>query len=191
MGFLDPGEAHIQSLVLERKSLMVDSQQVENRCVEISNVDGFLDDVVAEVVGRSMHGAATDAAACHPDAEASWVVIPTVVGLRQPALAVDRSPELSTPDDERIVEHAAHFQILHEGPARLVHIAALQWQVAGEVPVLVPTAVEDLGESHTSLGHAPGEKTVVGESSGSGHVGTIHIEDVARFRGEIRELGHG
>jgi hypothetical protein len=55
---------------------------------------------------RSRPGdAGLDAAAPHP--EASWMVVAAVIGGAERPLAVDRPPELSAPDDERIVQQAA------------------------------------------------------------------------------------
>ncbi len=67
----------------------------------------------------------------------------------------------------------------------MVDVPALTTDVLGKVAVLVPTAVEDLGEAHTALGHAAREQAVVGEGPGFPNVGTISGEDVFGFVGEI------
>ena len=79
------------------------------------------------------------------------MVIAAVVLARQLALAVDRPAELAPPDDQGVVEHAALLEILDESVARLVHVTALIGEVAGNVEVLIPAAVEDLNEAHAAL----------------------------------------
>src|SRR5436190_138739 len=77
----------------------------------------------------------------HPDGEAARVVVPPIVVLRQPALAVARPPELTSPDHQRVVQHPALLQVLHQRRARLVGLAALDADRGGQVAVLVPALV--------------------------------------------------
>ena len=49
---------------------MVDAQAVQDRGVQVVDVDRVLDDVVAEVVGLAVDDARLDAAAGEPDGEA-------------------------------------------------------------------------------------------------------------------------
>ncbi len=65
---------------------MVDSHEVEDGGVEFVEVDGVLDDVVAEVVGFTEADPAFDPCAGHPHGEAARVMIATVVRLGQGAL---------------------------------------------------------------------------------------------------------
>src|SRR5262249_44164474 len=101
--------------------------------------------------GLAVDHAAFDAAAGHPDGEATRVMVASVVVAGQLSLAVDRAAELAAPDHERVVEQAALLEIRDERVARLIDIAALVGQVGGEVQVLVPTAVENLHEAHVAL----------------------------------------
>ena len=57
-----------QALELERQPLVVDAQAVQDRGVQVVDVDRVLDDVVAEVVGLAVDDARLDAAAGHPHA---------------------------------------------------------------------------------------------------------------------------
>ena len=54
------------------------------------------------------------------------VMIAAVVVLGQVALGIDGAPEFAAPDDERIFQHAALFQILDQAGGGLIHIAALE-----------------------------------------------------------------
>ena len=49
--YLGASEPLIESAVFHRESVVVDAQQMQNRRVQIANVDRILEDVVAELVG--------------------------------------------------------------------------------------------------------------------------------------------
>ena len=86
------------------------------------------------------------------------MVVAAVVVAGQLALAVDRAAELAAPDDQRVVEQAALLEVGDQGVAGLVDVLALGGQVAGEVAVLVPAAVEDLHEPDVALGQPAGQQ---------------------------------
>ncbi len=48
------GQAKTAALKLERQPLVIDSQQVQDRGLEVVHVDGAFDDVEAELVGRTV-----------------------------------------------------------------------------------------------------------------------------------------
>jgi len=75
----DARQPLIQALELEAELGVVDAHEVEDRGVEVVDVYGVFDDVVAEVVGLAMNDAAFDAAAGHPHAEIARVMIAAVV----------------------------------------------------------------------------------------------------------------
>ena len=65
---------------LELKSAgVVDAQAVQDRGVQVVDVDGVLDDVVAVVVGLAVGDAGLDAAAGQPDREAARMVVAAVI----------------------------------------------------------------------------------------------------------------
>ncbi len=57
--------------------------------------------------------------------------------------------------------------------------------------MLVPAAMEKLGETDSALGHAAGEQAVVCESPGDAGVFPIERENGFRFVGKIRQLWRG
>ena len=81
-------------------------------------------------------------------------------------LRVGRAAELAAPDHERVVQHAAGLQVLDEGVAGAVDVATLQRQIAGQVAVVVPAAVEDLHEADVAFDHAPGQQAAGREGPG-------------------------
>ena len=92
------GQAVVAALVLEGQPGVVDAQAVQDRGVQVVDVDRVLDDVVAEVVGLAVGDAGLDPAAGQPDGEAAGMVVAAVVVGGQRALAVDRAAEFAAPD---------------------------------------------------------------------------------------------
>ena len=91
------GEAEVAALVLVGELRVVDAQQVQDRGLQVVDVDGaggelvfggldrvavVVGDVVAVVVGAAVGEAGLDAAAGQPDGEAARVVVAAVVGRR-------------------------------------------------------------------------------------------------------------
>ena len=144
---LDAGEALVETLELVAEPLVIEAELVEQGRGEIADVHRVLDDVVREVIRLAVRQPAADAAAGEPEREAARVVVAAVVLPRQAPLAVDRPAELAAPDDEGVVEEAPLLQVLDEGPAGLVDVAALVGEVARKVPVGVPPPVVDLDEA--------------------------------------------
>src|SRR5689334_2607247 len=133
MGRLDSRETLIEPLEFECESLVIDSQAVEKRGVEVVDVGGFVDDVVAEVVGLAVHLAPPDASPRQPHAEVAGMVIAAVIGVGEFPLRVDCPAEFASPDDERAVEETALLEVSQQRRNRLINVFALQAQVAGEI----------------------------------------------------------
>ena len=91
LGLLYPGEALIEALVFHGEPFVIVAEEVEDGGVEIADVEGILDDIIAEVVGLPVDGTALASTARHPHGEATWMVIAAVVRLAEAALAVDLS----------------------------------------------------------------------------------------------------
>src|SRR6185503_8499010 len=71
---MDVGEADVSALEFEGQAFVVDAQAVEQRGVEVMDVDGVFGDVVAVVIGLTVGDAGFDAAAGEEEREASAVV---------------------------------------------------------------------------------------------------------------------
>ena len=52
-GALDTREPRVETLILERQTIVIDPQLVQHRGMQIENADGVGDDVVAVVIGFS------------------------------------------------------------------------------------------------------------------------------------------
>src|SRR5262249_24498397 len=155
--------------------------------VEVVDVDGVLNDVVAVVVGLAVDDARLDAAAGQPEGEAAAVVVAAVVVPGQPTLAVDGAAELAAPDHQRVVEQPAPLHVHHQRRRRPVDVAALAADLSGQAAVLVPAAVEQLHKADPALDHAPGQQAVAGKTAvAAGLVDAVHLDGLLRL---LRQVG--
>src|SRR5215510_14126594 len=132
---------------------------MKHRRLQIKNADRVRDDVVAVIVGLANRYALLHAAAGDPHREIARVMIAPIIDLGQLALAIDRAPEFPAPDDQRVFEQTALFQILNERRGRLISASALERKIARQIVVLIPAAVIKLNESHAAFGQASREQT--------------------------------
>src|SRR5262249_30961677 len=129
-------QPEVAALVAEDEAGVVDPQAVEDSGVEIVDVDGITDDVVAVIVGFAVADAGLDAAAGKPHAEAAAVVVAAMIGGGELALAVYGPAELPAPEDQGIVQEAALLEVLDQGGRGLIDILALAADLPGQVAVL-------------------------------------------------------
>lgn len=158
--------------------------------VEVADMKRVFDDVVREVVGFSVDGAAFGAAAGHPHGEATRVVVATVVFPGETALGVDGAAKFTAPDDESVFEHAPLFEVFDQGMARLIDVFALGGHATIDVGVVVPVVVVDLHEADTAFNEAAGHEGAIGERTRFFGFFTVEFEDVVGFFREVGEFGH-
>src|SRR5688500_11094281 len=104
----DVGQAEVAAGVAVGELLVVEAQQMEDRGMQVVDAGRVFLGLEAELVGRAIDGAATDAAAGQPDAEAVVVVVAAKLALAIAAqLDRGRAAELAAPNDQRVLEHAA------------------------------------------------------------------------------------
>ena len=108
------GQPKSTALVPERQSLMIDTHQVQNRGVQIVDVDGIFYNVVAVGVSLAVSRPAFYSTAGHPDRKTSRMMIATKFFGRQFSLTVVRAAELAAPDNQRIFQQVSLFQILNQ-----------------------------------------------------------------------------
>ena len=94
-------------------------------------------------------------------------MIAAVIRMGQSALGINGPAEFTAPDNEGLIEQAALLEIVKEGGARLIDVAALVGKTAGDVGVMVPVIVIDLDETDATLDEAAGEQGRI--SKGAGH----------------------
>ena len=76
---VDIGEAKVAALESIGKFFVVNPHLVHDRGIEIVDVHGVFDDVVAKVIGLAVGHPAFDSTAGHPDGITASVVIASVV----------------------------------------------------------------------------------------------------------------
>lgn len=159
--------------------------------LKIVYVDFVFGDVVGVVVGLAVLKSGFYSAARHPEGEGGAVVVASVAfGVVDVALAEGGAPEFTAPDDESVFEEAALFEIFDECGGGLVSVPALDFELGGDVLMLVPPGVHELDELSSPFCEAAGEKAVSREGTGALHIGPIHVENVLWFTGKIGELGY-
>ena len=102
------------ALVTVGEALVVDAEQVQDGGLEVVDVHAAVGDVVAEVVGFAVDVAGPGAAAGHPHGKATGMVVAAVVVVGEPALREAGTAEFAAPDDQRVFEQAALFEVDEE-----------------------------------------------------------------------------
>ena len=148
--------------------------------------------VEAKVVGGTPAHPGFHTTTGHPNSEGVRVMVSTPAWtILDVALNEWCATELTTPNDEGVVEHPAHLQVLDEPGAGLIGILALGVQLGGEAVVLIPTGVHALHKAHPSLGQAARHEAVVSERTRLAHLRAVQVQHVVRFVGKIGQLRHG
>lgn len=175
------GQSVAAALEAKSQFCVVDAQAVEQCGVQVVDVDGILGDVVAVVVRAAVSLPTFDAASGQPQTEAAWMVISSVVVLREVSLAIHRSPKFSAPDNQRVFEKSSLFKVQNESRRGLVGIFTLFADSRRELGVLIPAAVKELRESNASLGHSSSQQAVVRKRARHFCIFTVQFEDVVGF----------
>ena len=90
------GEAELTALIPVSESLVINAEQVQDRCLPIVNVDGVFDDIIAEIIRLTVGDAGFYAAANHPGAVGRTEVITAVpVFFGDVALDENGAPEFT------------------------------------------------------------------------------------------------
>src|SRR6185437_2335360 len=166
----DVGQTEIAALEPVSELGVIEAEAIENRRVEVVDVDLVLDDVETEVVAFPDRNAGLDAAPRHPHCEGIRVMIAAIVA----ALHHRRAAEFAAPDDERAVQHSALLEVLNQGGGGLVGIDTIFLDVVSQIRVLVPGFMIELHKSNATLDQAASKQTVVGERR-LARLGAVHF----------------
>ena len=71
--------------------------------------------------------------------------------------------KFTSPDNQRILEQAAPFEILNQGSASLVRLSTLPLDPPFDIAVMIPPRMVHLNEPHPAFGETPRQKTVMRE----------------------------
>jgi len=95
---VDVSQAKVTAAVAVSQAFVVQTHQVQNRGVQVVDVDFVLDDVEAELIGGSVCQSAFYAAAGQPHCEGVWVVVAAS------SLSGGGAAEFASPHYERFVK---------------------------------------------------------------------------------------
>ena len=110
MGRFDTGQSLVKPLRLVAELLVVKTEQMQHRRMEIVNVDRVFHNIIAEIVSFPINLATATTSPRHPHRETAAVMIAPEVGRGEPALAVGRAAKLAAPDDECVLQQTALFR---------------------------------------------------------------------------------
>src|SRR5439155_21866502 len=136
--------------------------QVKDRGLQVADVLGALDCAIAHLIGGSVNDAPFDPASRQPGREAFGIMVATSRVLRP-----GRPAEFARPDDQRLVEQPALFQVGDQARDRSVGLPA-KGRVAGDIVVGIPRAVAaprmtNLTEADSALDEAPRDQAPLAE----------------------------
>ena len=170
---------------------MVEPHEVQDRRVKIVNVNFVLDGFVSELVGGSVNRSAFHASAGHPHGEAVVVVVPPVdlagVGALLRQLNRRRPTELTSPQNESVLEQTPLFEVADQSRDRHVTFPGESTMVDLDVVVAVPrlaSSVPHLDVPHATLDKSPRDQNLPRLSSRS-----VRILNVLRFARDVERLG--
>ena len=144
------------TLVPENELRVIHPQSVQDRRMDIVNVQPVLDGMKTHFIGLPDHDSRLHAPSGHPHREAVRVVVPPVAFLGH-----RRAAELSAPDHQRFVQQAAALEVFQKSRDRPVHGAAGLSVVGFDARMSIPLAARaavDLHEPHTALDESSGQQ---------------------------------
>lgn len=113
---VDVGEASLEPVVIKGQPLVVEAKQVQDRGVQIVDGGDVLLRLPAKQIRCTECVTSLDASAGKPSGEAVGIV----VAAAGPFLKSGHAAKLGAPDDQRILEQAALFQVAQQGRSGLV-----------------------------------------------------------------------
>src|SRR5262245_24940634 len=120
----------IPSLESEREFFVIEAEQMKNRGVNVVSVRWILNRVETEFIGLAKDLPGFHTATREPHCEGiDMVIAPRRVAI----LAHGGAAEFAAPDDERILQQTACFQILHQRSLSLIDVTTNFLEVALKV----------------------------------------------------------
>src|SRR5687768_7154193 len=116
---VDIRQAEIAAGVPEGELFVIHAELVENGGMQVMHLDGLFDGILPNIIRGAMHVAWLEPASRQPDAEAVAVMPATVR-----AFPGRRTPELSGPHYDGLIQHAALLQVRDKSRNGLVHIVS-------------------------------------------------------------------
>ena len=158
------GQAEIAPAVPERQLRVIQSEQVQDRRVEIVDVAFVLGHLHSVIVRLAVYHPALHSASGQPRRESVGEMAAPVIAFRR-----GRAAKLGRPHDQRLDEQSARFQIADQPRDGLVNIARqrlVRLHIAVRVPILRRAHVNQFDETHAVFDHSPRDQSLPAEASG-------------------------
>lgn len=185
---VDIGQSVLASLIAEGESGVVDTGEVHDGGLHVMHMNRIFGDIPCEVIRFAIDGAGFAAATCKPPCEGAAEVI-AAFGIGGVTLTEGCASKFAGPDNERVIEHAAFFEVVNEGSGWLFGITALFSELRMEVSVLIPAGMHELNEANATFEESSGDKAVIGEGAFDESIGAVAFDDGFGFAGEVDEFG--
>ena len=122
------GQPALDAVVVIHQPRVLDSEQVQDRGVEVVDRDRVLGDLVADFIRCAVRDPAFQARTGHPGGEGERVMVATT---RADAFGERSASELARPEHERVVQEAAAFQVGEEAGTRTIEqygVKSTRWR---------------------------------------------------------------
>ena len=165
---MDVGQSTLGAVVVEGQLLVVEAEQVQDGGVEIVDGGDVFDGLVAEVVGGAVGEWGFHTRAHEEAGEAAGVVV-TAAGA---FLEGGHAPELRCPNNQRVVEQSARFEVIEQCGTRFIEDGRVDVVLLPDDLVAVPVAdafahgvraVEQVHEADAAFEQTPREEAVAPE----------------------------
>src|ERR1041385_934251 len=157
---------------------VIDAQTMQDGGLDVVHMDGVLHNVVAVIVGLADREARLDAPTCHPDREATAMMIAAVLGRGEAALTIYGPAEFSTPDYQSVIEHSTLLQVEDQAGGCTIDIFAALRQILRQISMMVPIAMIELDEAHSPFGQTARQQAVRGKGAGLSRILAVKFKGV-------------
>src|SRR5262245_42564387 len=127
------GQPLLAAIERKREAGVIEPQKVENRGVQVMDVNAVLVGSKSDGIGRAMDEAPFDTSTSQPDRKAVRIVIAASSAFRH-----GHAAELAAPDDQRLLEKAAASQVVKQPGNGLVGPRAHPGVVGLDIVMGVP-----------------------------------------------------
>ena len=185
---LDAHQFLIESPIKIGELIGVETHEVQDGGMDVFDVVSIVNCRTSEFIRGSNFSATFHPATGHPHGESVAVVISAtsfgILGGRLPT-------EFTAPDDQRVVEHSAFFEVFQKSGNRSICFPRVQivvvFQVAMRIPVgvvVVATGI-DLHKSNTSFLQAAGHQTLSAETRAPRFIDPVKFHRLLGFLSEV------
>lgn len=104
------GELFVSPGVVVGEAVVIEAEEVEDGAVDVADVVDAIDGFGSDLVGGSDGVAGFRAATCEPHRHRFGIMIAAVADSASHSV-VRRAAKFATPDDQRVIKHAALFKV--------------------------------------------------------------------------------